>query len=158
MMSLQKQVEVNLSAQLELFSTLLATAEEKGGLLVDAKNADEASRLREMVRQESLALSRIEELEKERKVVFGEKTLKELFDLNAEENASIRKLQEDLSDVGGRLRKQNMLNQEALKFSQRLVNKLLKAVQDLGTNTDVTYSRLRRRPGKSFGRSFNLSV
>lgn len=157
-MSLQKQVEANLNAQLELFSTLLVTAEEKGELLADAKNADEASRLREMVRQESLTISKIEELEKERRVVFGEKSLKELLDLDAEENASIRKIQEDLSDVGSRLRKQNRLNQEALKFSQRLVSKLLKAVQDLGTNTDVTYSRLRRRPGKSFGRGFNLSV
>jgi len=151
-------LQSNLTSQLALYQELLQLAEAKGDLLATAGGNEEPQALREIVRSETLIVSNLEDLERERIRICGGMSAAEIEVKFKEEAAEFSRLRTELKALALRLKERNQLNQSVLKFSLKLVSRMIQAIRDLSSKDELTYSRIRKRVTPQNRQALNLSV
>lgn len=140
-------IQRNLEDQLGFYQNLLDLAEKKGELLLGPGGPQEAMRLREMVRQETLLVAELEELERARRNLCRGADVEQIELVARENGLDFNRVRQELKSVALKLKDRNQKNQSVLQFSVKLVNRMIQVVRDLSAQEEVTYSRIRRKPG-----------
>lgn len=151
-------IQRNLEDQLGFYRNLLELAEKKGELLLGPGGPQEAVRLRDMVRQETLLIADLEELERARRNLCRGVDVDQIEAVAQEKGIEFTKVRKELKSVALKLKDRNQKNQSVLQFSVKLVNRMIQVVRDLSAQDEVTYSRIRRKPGLGQRPGLNFSA
>jgi len=151
-------IQRNLEDQLGFYQNLLELAEKKGELLLGPGGPQEAVRLRDMVRQETLLIADLEELERARRNLCRGVDVDQIEAVAQEKGIEFTKVRKELKSVALKLKDRNQKNQSVLQFSVKLVNRMIQVVRDLSAQDEVTYSRIRRKPGLGQRPGLNFSA
>ncbi len=158
-MEVLRQVNENLEAQLEQYNKLLVLANQKSELLAKPSASVQAQELRSLVKGEVTVVSLLEELERSRVKICEGQPLEQIVQTSeTKSREAYLSVRDRLKKVASEIRARNALNQTVIQFSLKLVHQMMRAIQELNSTQELTYSRIKRKGSDLIPSTQGLSI